>query len=119
MEKARQKETIIVIGAGFLVLFFIFDKEWMLYVSLGVLLAGIISDALTAHIHKFWFWIADKLGFVMSKVILGLTFLLVLLPVGALSRLFRKDIMMLKKRKDSYYRKRNHVYEAQDMRDPW
>jgi hypothetical protein len=119
MEKARQKETIIVIGAGFLVLFFIFDKEWMSFVSLGVLLVGIISDALTAWIHTAWFWIAEKLGWVMSKVILGITFLLILVPVGALSKVFRKDMMMLKKRKDSYYRERDHVYEAGDMRDPW
>jgi hypothetical protein len=119
MEKAKQKETIIVIAAGFLVLFFIFDREWMLYVSLGVLIAGIISDALSSYIHKAWFWIAEKLGYVMSRLILGITFLFILLPVGALSKVFRKDILMLKKRKDSYYRKRDHVYTANDMRDPW
>lgn len=119
MEKAKQKETIIVIAAGFLVLFLVLDKIWMLYVSLGVLGAGFLSPWLTSLIHRGWFWIADKMGFVMSRIILGIIFVFILIPVGWLSKLFRKDLLMLKKRESTYYRERDHIYEAKDLEEPW
>lgn len=119
MEKANHKETIIVIAAGFLVLYLLFDIDWLLYISLIVLIIGIISQALSEYIHRAWFWLAEKLGWVMSKIVLGIIFLFVLLPIGLISKLFRKDIMMLKKRKDSYFHIRNHSYEAEDMKDPF
>ena len=118
-EKHKQKETIITIAAGFTVLFLIFRLEWILLVALGVLLAGILSPLLTRYIHIAWFLLADKLGFVMSKLIFGITFLVILIPVGTLSKIFRKDFMMLKRRNSSYYRNRNHVFLADDLNDPW
>ncbi len=121
MEKLKHKDSIIVIAAGFMALFFIFDKkhEWMLYVSLGILIIGFVSPLLTRYIHIAWFWIAEKLGFVVSRIILGITFLVILMPVAALSKLFRKDFMMLKKREKSYYHERDHLFSADDMKDPW
>ena len=119
MEKVRQKETILTIAAGFLVLFLIIDSRWMLYLSLGILIIGVISDTLTFAVHTGWFWIAEKMGYVMSRIILGITFLFVLLPVGTAARFFRKDFMMLRKRKDSYYHTRDHVFSRDDLKDPW
>ena len=46
-------------------------------------------------------------------------FLVILIPVGTLSKIFRKDFMMLKRRNSSYYRNRNHVFVADDLNDPW
>jgi hypothetical protein len=74
---------------------------------------------LTRYIHNAWFWIAEKLGFVVSRVVLGITFIVILLPVAALSSLFRKDFMMLKKREHSYFRDRDHVFKPEDLQDPW
>jgi hypothetical protein len=119
MEKSRAKETILVITVGFIILFFIFDKIWLLYISLGIGVAGLISVKLSEWIHHAWFWLAEKLGWFLSRVILSLIYFLVLLPVGYLAKLFRKDFMFLKKRTDSYYIERNKVYEAKDFNDPW
>ena len=119
MDKAKHKDTIITIAAGFLVLYFIFDKAWLSYISIGVLGIGILSPALTAYIHKAWFWLADKMGFVMSRVILGISYIFILLPVALLAGIFRKDLMMLRKREKTYYHERNHAYEAKDLEDPW
>lgn len=91
----------------------------MLHVSLGILFLSFLSPLFSRYIHTAWFWIAEKLGFVVSRIVLGLTFLLILLPVAALSKLFRKDFMMLKKRDKSYYHDRNHVFSPDDMKNPW
>ncbi len=115
----NQKETIITIAAGFTALYLIFRLEWLLITALAVLLVGIVSKILTRYIHIAWFWLADKLGFVMSRLILGVTFLVILLPFGALSKVFRKDFLMLKRKNSSYYRTRNHSFVPDDLNDPW
>lgn len=125
MQKEKHLSTILTISAGFLVLYLIFlfrkDKDmlWMLYVSGGVSIAGLISAKLAGWIHAAWFWIAHKLGFVMSKIILGIGFMILIIPLGLISRIFRKDFMFLKKRDFSYYKERNHVFASNDFNDPW
>lgn len=123
--KTKHKDTIITIAAGFILIYFILesrweiDEKWLLYTALGVLVAGIVSPFVSKYIHTGWFWIADKLGFVMSKLIMLLIFVIILIPMGALSRIFRKDFMMLKRRDKTYYRDRNHLFKAEDMKNPW
>ncbi|HYW96717.1 MAG TPA: SxtJ family membrane protein [Bacteroidales bacterium] len=119
MDKAKVKETILTITIGFIALYMAFHHVWMLYVSFGVGLAGLLSGKLAGLIHKGWFKLADLLGYVMSRIVLGTLFFLVLVPVGAMAKLFRKDFMFLEKRNGSYYHERNHLYKPEDFTDPW
>lgn len=119
MKTASEKETIITIMVGCIVLFIIFSSSVFWIVALTVGLAGIASDKLTHWIHLAWFKLADILGFIMSKIILGILFIAVLLPVATLAKLFRKDIMMMKKNYPSYFVDRNITYEPKDLENPW
>lgn len=119
MKIAREKETIITIMVGCMIFFIIFSFPlfWMTALAIGI--AGIASDKLTNWIHRGWFLLADILGFIMSKIILGILFIAVLLPVALMAKIFRKDIMMLKRNYPSYYVDRNYVYESKDLENPW
>ena len=48
---------------------------------------------------------AEKLGSVMTVVIMGLTYLFLVVPIGLLMRLIRKDLLALKidKSQNSYW----------------
>ena len=119
MDRAKIKETILTITLGFIALYLVFHQVWMLYVSFLIGVTGLVSDTLSSFIHRAWFKLADIMGYMMSRLILGSLFYLILVPVGALAKLFRKDFMFLKKRDDSYYFERNHVYRPEDFTDPW
>ena len=119
MKIAREKETIITIMVGCIILSKVFTIPVLLLVTVGIGIAGIASDKLTHWIHKAWFKLADILGFVMSKVILGTLFLVVLLPIALMAKIFRKDIMMMKKDYPSYFIEKHMVYKPKDLENPW
>jgi hypothetical protein len=77
-----------------------------------------LSIHLNRWIHVLWFFLGDKLGFVVSKVVLGAVFIAVLLPMGLLSGIFRKDIMNLRSARGSYH-SRQHTYGAEDLENMW
>ena len=121
MENSKHKTTLLVISAGLLAFYFLTKQQhvWMIYTALGISAAGLISAYIAELIHKIWFWIAEKMGYVMSRLILGITFIFILVPLGFLSGLFRKDMMMLKRQGKTYYREREHLFVPKDFKDPW
>lgn len=118
-EKTRYRETLLVIVLGFSVLYVILDREWMLYVALATGIAGMISVVLNRWIHLGWFFLGEKMGFVVSKLVLGAVFYLILVPMGFLSGLFRKDIMNLRYSEKSGYFRREHLYGPEDFENMW
>jgi len=104
---------------GLLVLYGIFPVKGFWIAALTVGLAGITSAKLAHWIHKAWFFLADMLGYLMSRFVLGILFIMVLLPVAYMAKLFRKDIMMLKKKYPSYFVDRNMEYQPKDLEKPW
>jgi len=118
-EKIKYRETLLVIVLGFALLSLILKRDWMLYVALGTGVAGMLSLYLNRWIHMGWFFLGEKLGFVVNKVVLGAVFFIVLMPMGLLSKLFRKDIMNLRLPEKSTYHHRDHTYGPDDIENMW
>ncbi len=115
----KVRETLLVIVLGFLVLHLIFEKDWMIYTSLVAGIAGMVSLRLNRWIHLFWFFLGEKLGFVVGKVVLGIVYLVVLLPMSFLARIFRKDLMNLRAPGKPAFTERDHEYNPDDFIDMW
>ncbi len=118
-EQTRYRETLLVIVLGFSILFLITDRIWMLYVALGTGITGMLSMRLNGWIHHGWLFLGEKMGWVMSKVLLGALYIVILLPVSALARVSRKEIMNLKSPEKSGFHKRNHLYGPDDLENMW
>ena len=118
-DKIKYRETLLVIVLGFSLLYLILNREWMLYVALTTGVAGMLSIHLNRWIHLGWFLLGEKLGFVVNKIVLGAIFYFVLVPMGFLSKLFRKDIMNLKSSGESAYHQRDHLYHPDDFENMW
>jgi Saxitoxin biosynthesis operon protein SxtJ len=60
----------------------------------GLLLAlgGILPQAL-APIHKGWMWIGHLLGWINTRILLGVVFYGLITPIGIVFRLMGKDTM--------------------------
>ena len=72
MKKEKILEAILVITTGFIVLFAVLGKEWMLFVAIASGLVGLLIPELAAVLAKVWF----KIGEVLDLVAKGVLFLL-------------------------------------------
>ncbi len=118
-ETSKLRETLLVIVIGFTVLHVVFDQTWMLYLALGIGILGTSSVKLNKFIHTGWFWLAHKLGAVVGKIILGTLYFVLLLPLGLLSQLIRKDLMHLRSHRRYGYNNREHQYVPEDFENMW
>ena len=112
-QRKEQYKTLLVLCSGFGLIAW---RLHNLYIAAGdgvVLLAGILSPYMLEKITDAWMWIGEKIGAVMSRVILSFVFVFVLSPLAIVYRSFGKKKGELKK--ESYFVERNHTYSAQDL----
>ena len=69
------------------------ETTWMVFASVGAVLAGfgVVAPSLLRGPNKVWWRFAQALGWVNSRIILGLFFALVLTPVGIVMRVFGRN----------------------------
>ena len=71
-------------------------RIWSLIISLIFLILGIINSSLLSPLNKLWFKFGIFLGKIISPVIMGIIFFLVVTPIGLIMRLIGKDVLNLK-----------------------
>jgi len=62
-----------------------------LVVGALLLVFGALAPRALVHPYRWWMALAEKLGWVMTRVILAIVFFLVLLPIGAIRRVTGAD----------------------------
>ena len=83
-------------------------RIWSLVLSLIFLILGLLNSKILNPLNKLWFKFGIILGKIISPLIMGIIFFLVVTPTGLIMRLLRKDILNLKYNKDkSYWIKKN------------
>ena len=117
-------QTLLVLALAFMAVHLFalrdVDSANFLYVTIVFTVLALFPQFfLSGFIAKSWLKFGEAMSWVMSKIILGLLFYLFVFPISSLYRLLNKDLMMLKKRKDSYYTERNHLFEKKDIENPW
>ena len=65
--------------------------------------SGILKSKILTPLNKFWFKFGIFLGKIISPVIMGIIFFLVVTPIGLIMRLLRKDVLNLKYNKNKSY----------------
>ncbi len=124
MKREKVLETILVMAAGLLVFFFIFEdkwaySKWLVIAALSLMVIAIASDFLGEKISWLWMKLAEFLGKVNGGILISLIFFLLLFPISVLYRMFGNDPLSLKKPEGSAYSERNHTYSAKDLKNPW
>ena len=119
MKKEKAFETIIILALAALIGFLVFQKIWLIYLSVALLVIPIISVKGALVIAEIWFGFSDYLGLVMNYVIMFICFFLFLVPLSFLQKLFGANQILKKKEGDSYFYKRNHLFTSKDIDKPW
>ena len=79
-------------------------RIWSLIISFIFFVLGLINSRLLTPLNKLWFKFGILLGNIISPIVMGIVFFLVVTPTGLVMRIFRKDILKLKKNSsDSYW----------------
>jgi hypothetical protein len=71
-------------------------RPWSLIVSLIFLALGFLNSNILSPLNKIWFKFGILLGKIISPIIMGIIFFLVVTPIGFLMRLLGKDLLNLK-----------------------
>lgn len=104
-KELRKFGFVMTIAFGLLagVLFWKGKFAWVYLASLSsvFLLPALIYPRLLSPVEYYWMAFAEKLGEIMTRVILTLLFFLVVTPLGLCIRLFGKDLLGIKIDKDA------------------
>ena len=71
-------------------------RLWSLLLSFIFLILGLVNSKILTPLNKLWFRFGIFLGKIISPLIMGLIFFLVVTPIGLIMRLLKKDILALK-----------------------
>ena len=99
ISKKQLREFGFLIGLGFpIVIGWIipaisghFFRYWTLFIGLPSIILSIFKPKLLFYLYKFWMALGFGLGFINSRIILGIIFLLVLVPISFIMKLFGYD----------------------------
>ncbi len=78
-------------------------RAWSLLVSLVFLILGLLNSKILTPLNKLWFKFGIFLGNFISPIIMGIIFFFVVTPTGLIMRLFKKDLINLKKNNNKSY----------------
>ena len=78
-------------------------RIWSVVLSLVFLIITIIRPNLFTFINKLWIQFGILLGKIISPIVMGLVFFFVVTPIGILVRIFKKDVMGLKRGANTYW----------------
>jgi hypothetical protein len=84
-------------------------RIWSLFISFIFLILGLLNSRLLLPLNKLWFKFGIFLGNLISPIVMGIIFFLVVTPTALIMRLLGKDVLNLKKNnKNSYWIDKNN-----------
>ena len=84
-------------------------RIWSAIISLVFLILGLMNSKLLTPLNKLWFKFGMILGAIVSPVVMGVVFFLVVTPIGLIMKIMGKDLLNKKydKKKRTYWIKRD------------
>ena len=84
-------------------------RLWSLVLSIIFFILGVLNSKLLTPLNKLWFKFGIFLGVIVSPIVMGIVFFLVVTPTGLFMRFLGKDLLKTSKVKSasSYWIKRD------------
>jgi hypothetical protein len=116
----KAKETMLVITVAFLALHLIFHLRIWLYLAVFTGFTGVFSFYLSTKIDRAWTTLSLFLGEINNRILLTVTFFLIVTPVGLIRKLLtRKNLLSPTEKTGSYFSSRDHLYKKEDLEKSW
>ena len=79
-------------------------RIWSLIISFIFIILGLLNSKILTPLNKLWFKFGVILGKIISPIIMGIIFFLVVTPIGLIMKVLGKDLLRLK------YNKKDNTY---------
>lgn len=122
IDKAKSSDTGLAATLILLILGLYYEHDLYFKIATATLVASMAIPIIFRQLGFVWFGFAHVLGTIASKIILTITYILLVLPVGLFRKLTGKDSLKLKQWKksgESAFTVRNHKYVSTDIDKPY
>ncbi len=109
-------------GVVFFIVFFIVSiwpllksneiRIWALILSIIFLTLGLTNSKALTPLNKLWFKFGIFLGNIISPIVMGIIYFVVVTPIAFILKVFQKDVLNLKKTKNGSYWKNKEKYNS-------
>ena len=76
-------------------------RLWSLVLSIIFFILGILNSQLLTPLNKLWFKFGMFLGLIVSPIVMGIVYFIVVTPIGIFMRLLGKDLLKTSKAKNA------------------
>ena len=87
-------------------------RAWTLWIGIPGLLIGLTSPHLLYYPYKFWIKFGLTLGWINSRIILGLIYIIVLIPISFIMRLTGYDPLRRRRKGERTYRENRQKHQT-------
>lgn len=120
---SREKtlETLGILSLASVVAGLVFRLEPCYFLAIGLLFTGIFLKRPAEMIASAWMKFARLVGAVNTRILLAVSFYLVLTPVALMYRLFHGDFLHIGRGRGetSLWHVRDHTYTEKDFENMW
>ena len=78
-------------------------RFWALILSVIFLALGLLNSKILTPLKILWLKLGEKLGIIVSPIVMGIIYFFVITPTGLLVKLFGKDLLNIKFSKEKTY----------------
>ena len=78
-------------------------RIWSLIISTTFLILGLLNSSILSPLNKLWFKFGILLGSIISPIVMGIVFFGVVTPTSIMMKIFRKNLLGLKKNNKKTY----------------
>tara|TARA_A100001035_G_C27674813_1_gene450128 strand:- start:494 stop:892 length:399 start_codon:yes stop_codon:yes gene_type:complete len=86
-------------------------RSWTILISLPFLITGILKPFMLKVPYELWMRVGDLLGFFNARIIFGLVFFIILLPISCVMKILGYDPLKVKLVKKKSYRENKLNYK--------
>jgi|TARA_B100001093_G_C26016558_1_gene672038 large-conductance mechanosensitive channel len=88
---------------------------WLFLISIVFLTLGLLNSRILSPLNKIWFKFGILLGNIVSPIIMGVIFFLIVTPISIIMKLLGKNFLNLKKDEEkTYWIKKNEIKSKMD-----
>ena len=87
-------------------------RVWTFWIGAPAFIIGLTSPRLLYYPYKSWIALGHALGWVNSKIILGLIFIVVLLPIAFIMRVTGYDSLRTRRKGEKTYRENREHHQT-------
>ena len=118
----QSRDTGMALTLLLLILFSVTRNQGLFVAAIVVHVVNMTAPSVYKMPAVLWLGLSELLGTVMSKILLGLVFMAVVVPIGVIRRIAGKDSLKLRAFRGgdgSVMLERNHLFTARDIEKPY